>query len=133
MTLRECLDAIVGPGWIGQVESLRQAARRGPLNWYQGQMLKIYARRGILGAEELLRKCLQVGLLKRKSFAEIVKDTPRQDGEASSAWVRRIWDECEKYGTDCPTVLSEELLVKYSGGKNDEVGEKFATSGVTCR
>jgi hypothetical protein len=106
MTLRQCLDSIVGPGWIEEVESLRQAAKRGPLNWYQGQMLKIHARQGILGAQELLQQCLQVGLLKRKRFTEIVKDTPRQDGEASNAWVRRIWDECEKYGTSCPTVLT---------------------------
>jgi hypothetical protein len=128
MTLRECLDSIVSPGWIEQVESLRHAAKRGPLNWYQGQMLKIYARRGILGAPELLRQCLQVGLLKRKSFAGIVKDTPRQDREAPGGWVRRIWDECQRYGTSSRAVLTEKLLLRYSGRKNDDAAREFATS-----
>jgi hypothetical protein len=57
---------------------------------------------------------------KRKRFAEIVKKTPREEGETCVAWVRRIWDQCYIYDTSCPKVLTEELLEKYSqaGAKN---------------
>lgn len=130
MTTKEYLDALFSVGWIEQVESLRQAAKRGPLNWYQGQMLKPFARSQVVGAEELLRQCLQVGLLKRKSFAEIVRATSRREGEPLNVWVRRIWSECEKYGTACPTVITEELLVKYSRGKSEDSEGKFATSAA---
>jgi len=91
-------------------------------------MLKIYARQGILGAQELLQQCLQVGLLKRKSFSEIVKDTPRREDEASDGWMRRIWNECERYGTSCPAVLTEKLLLRYLGRKNGAANQEFATS-----
>ena len=49
-------------------------------------------------------------------------ETPRQEGETPIAWVRRIWDECAKYDTKCPKVLTEELLEKYSqaGAKNQQ-------------
>lgn len=73
MTTEEYLESMISLGWIEQIESLRQAAMRGPLNCYQGQMLKLFARSQVVGAEELLRQCLQVGLLRRKSFAKIVR------------------------------------------------------------
>jgi len=47
-------------------------------------------------------------------FAEIVRETPRQEGETFAAWVRRIWDE--KYDTKCPQSLTDELLEKLSRG-----------------
>ena len=39
-----------------------------------------------------------------------VKETPRQEGETQVSWVRRIWDQCAKFGTRCPDVITEELL-----------------------
>ena len=43
MTVRECLDAIITPGVLAQIESLRRAARRGPLNSWQVKTLKLWA------------------------------------------------------------------------------------------
>jgi hypothetical protein len=57
---------------------------------------------------------LRDGLKKRKRFAEIVKETPRREGEEYGTWVRRIWDECDKYDTNCPTVITEQLLERCS-------------------
>jgi hypothetical protein len=60
---------------------------------------------------------LRDGVMKRKPFKEIVKDTPRQEGETFSSWVGRIWDECEKYDTKTPhVIITEELLEEYSQG-----------------
>lgn len=61
-----------------------------------------------------MQECSRRGVKKRKRFAEIVKETERIEGETSVAWVRRIWDECEKYETKCPDVITEELLVRLS-------------------
>lgn len=44
MTLRECVDAIVTPGILADIESLRRAARRGPLNSWQIKTLKLWAK-----------------------------------------------------------------------------------------
>jgi len=35
------------------------------------------------------------------------KETARRNGETYVAWVRRIWDECEKYDTECPEVMRD--------------------------
>jgi hypothetical protein len=108
MTLRECLDAIITPGLLDQIESIRRDAKRGPLNHYQIQMLKLLAHR-FPEAQELLQKC-SGSALKRRSFSVVVKETRRQEGETQVSWVRRIWDQCAKFGTRCPDVITEELL-----------------------
>ncbi|MGB2666260.1 MAG: hypothetical protein WAK48_19815 [Candidatus Acidiferrum sp.] len=116
MTMRECLDAMVTPRMHDQIERIRQDARRGPLHPGQFKILKLLAKRGFPGAQEVLQKCALAGLKKRKRFAAIVKDTPRHEGEPFGAWVRRIWDECDKYDTTIPTVVTEELLERYARG-----------------
>lgn len=83
--------------------------KRGPLHPTEFKILKIYAKEGFAGAQELIEKCLSVGLKKRKPFAEIVRETPRRDGEPLRLWVRRIWDRCEDYDTECPTASAEVL------------------------
>jgi len=83
---------------------------------YDIKVLKIFAR-AFPEAQELLQKCLQNGIKKRKRFAVIVRETPRQEGEAYIAWVHRIRDQCAKYDTTKrPTVITEELLERYSQG-----------------
>jgi DNA-binding transcriptional MocR family regulator len=116
MTLRECVHAIVTPGLLDQIERIRQDAKRGPLHRAQFRMLKLLAKQGFPGAQDVLQKCASAGLKKRKHFAEIVKETPRKAGETYVAWVRRIWDQCAKYETTYPAVITEELLQKYSQG-----------------
>jgi len=102
----------VGSVLRDQLEQLKQEARRGPLNHYQIKMLKLLAR-NFPEAQELLPTCSQ-GSLKKKSFRKIVMDTPRLEGESNVAWVRRIWDECVKYGARCPQVIRVERLEKWS-------------------
>jgi DNA-binding transcriptional MocR family regulator len=86
MTLRECVDAIITPGLLDQIESIRQDAKRGPLNHYQIKMLKLLARQ-FPEAQELLQKC-SGSALKRKSFSVVVKETQRQEGETQVSCVR---------------------------------------------
>lgn len=105
---------MVMPALVKNFEEIRQNAERGPLHPAQFKMLKIYAKEEFPGAEELVQKCLFVGLKKKKLFAEIVRDTPRQEGESSIAWVRRIWEHCSKYVTKCPKIITVELLERYS-------------------
>jgi len=114
MTIRECPGRLDRPGVLDQIESFRQEAKRGPLHPAQFQMLKIFAKQGFPRAQELLQKRAQIGVKKQKRFAEIVKETLRQEGEASLPWMRRILDECTKYDTNVPTIISEELLEKLS-------------------
>jgi hypothetical protein len=110
---RALIDSIL----LNQIENIKREAKRGRLNRLQFKMVKIFAKQGFPGAEELLLKCLRDGLKKTKPFADIVKETPRQEGEACGAWVRRIWNQCDKYDTNCPTVITEELLQKLSRGR----------------
>jgi hypothetical protein len=99
---------------LDNLEKIRQAAKRGPLHRTQFQVVKLLAKQGFPGAQDVLQKCSRVGLKKSKRFADIVKDTPRQESEPCGVWVRRIWDECEKYDTKYPEELTEELLERYS-------------------
>jgi hypothetical protein len=112
MTMRESLDTLVVPELLDQIENIRQEAKRGRLNWAHVKILKIWARH-FPQAREVLEKYSQ-SALPRKRFMEIVKGTPRLEGDADVAWVRRIWDECAKYGTDCPSVITEEMVRKWS-------------------
>jgi hypothetical protein len=96
-----------------QIERLKKESERRPLCWQEIKVLKIFAR-DFPEAQELLQKCPQVGQKSRKSFRQIVKETPRRKRETCVSWVRRIWDECANYDTKCPEVLTEELLEKLS-------------------
>ena len=60
MTMREYYDAIIIPGLLGQLEELKQEAKRGPLNSYQVKMLNLFAKQGFSGAKEILEKCRQM-------------------------------------------------------------------------
>jgi hypothetical protein len=112
MTMPELLDTIIAPGMPDHIEKIRQEAKRGRLNWAHVKMLQIWARH-FPQAKEVLEKYSQ-SALPRKSFREIVKGTPRLEAETDNAWGRRIWDECIKYGTEPPDVITEEMVRKWS-------------------
>ena len=116
---RAGIRAMLLPALLDTLERLKQEAKRGPLHPAQIKMAKLFARSGYPGAQELLQECLRVGPKKPKRFAEIVKETPRQEGEAFIAWARRIHDQCARYVTKYPTVVTEELLEKCSRGKRE--------------
>jgi len=119
---RAGVHAITGSMLHGLLERLERDAKCGPLHPAQFKIVKMLSKQGFPGAQDLLQKCSQVGVKERKRFAEIVKETPRQEGEEYGAWVRRIWDECDKYDTNCPTVITEQLLERcsQSRAKNPE-------------
>ena len=108
------MRARAGSVLLDELKTLKQEAGRGPLHPAQFKTAKIFVQRGFPGAQEILQKSLQDGLKKRKRFADIVKETPRQESETDTAWVRRIWDQCAQYDTKCPAVITEELLQKLS-------------------
>jgi hypothetical protein len=110
MTVRECLDVLVAPGLLDQIENIRQEAKRRRLNWAHVKILNIWARH-FPHAKEILEKYSQ-SALPRKRFMEIVKGTPRLESETDVAWVRSIWDQCAKYGTECPSVITEGMVRK---------------------
>jgi hypothetical protein len=109
---RAAIRAQVLPMLLKTIEGIKQEAKRGPLHSAQIKTLKMFAKQGFPEAQKILEKCPRVK--KRKRFAEIVRETPRQEGETLNAWVQRIWDQCDKYETNCPTVITEELLQKIS-------------------
>jgi hypothetical protein len=113
---RTIVQSLVAPYLLALFDLIKREAKCGPLHRCQFETLEMFARRNYPGAQELLQRCLQVGLKKKKRFAEIVKDTSRLEDEPYGSWVRRIWDECEKYDTNCPTKITIELLEKYSRG-----------------
>lgn len=86
---RAYIRSRIGACLINILEKIKQEAKRGPLD-----------------------RCQQ-----RKRFEDVVRETPRREGETFVSWIRRIWDECEKYDTTHrPTVITEELLERYSRG-----------------
>jgi hypothetical protein len=77
--------------YFHQATEIRTRAHaRGRLHPAQIKMARLFARNGYPGAQELLQKCLQVGPKKTKRFAEIVKQTPSQEGEAFIPWARDL-------------------------------------------
>ena len=112
---RAAMRATAVPMLLETIERVRQDTERRPLYRQEIRVLKILARQ-FPEAQEVLRKRSRDGLMKRKRFAEIVKETPREEGETCPACVRHIWDQCAKYDTKCPKVLTEELLEEYSQG-----------------
>lgn len=108
---RAAMRATVGPMLLETIERMKHDSERRPLSRQEIIVIKILARQ-FPDAHEVLQKCSRQAVMKRKRFAEIVRETPREEGETPIAWVRRIWDQCAKYDTKCPKVLTEELLEK---------------------
>jgi len=112
---RAAIRTMVGPLLLDTIESIKVETERRPLCWQEIKMLKMLARQ-FPEAHELLQTRSQDGPMKRRRFVEIVKETPRREGETCIAWVRRIWDQCAIYDTKCPKFLTEALLEKCSQG-----------------
>jgi hypothetical protein len=118
---RAATRATVGPMLLETIERMKKDSEGRPLYRQEIKALKILACQ-FPEAHEVLQQRSRDGVMKRKRFAEIVKETPRQEGETYTLWVRRIWDQCAKYDTKCPAVITEELLQKclQGGAKNQK-------------
>ena len=55
----EAFHAMVSSVLLDTLDRLKRESKRGPLNWHQIKMLKVLARSGFSGAQELLQKCSQ--------------------------------------------------------------------------
>jgi hypothetical protein len=110
---RAAIRATAGYNLRDVIDRMKKDSERRPLVWQEIKALKLFSRQ-FPEARELLQSCSHESRKQRKLFAVIVKETPRQKGETYVTWVRRIWDECDKYETKCPTIISEELLQNLS-------------------
>jgi hypothetical protein len=100
---------------------IRADAELGPVHPAQLKMARQCAESDLPGAQEVVQKCLAAGIKKRKTFKQVVRETPRRPGETTLFWVRRIWDECRKYDTtNRPSVITEELLERYSRSSSND-------------
>jgi hypothetical protein len=128
---RAAMRVTVRPMLLETIKRMNQDSERRPLCRQEIKALKVLARQ-FPEAQEVLQKCSRKAVMKRKRFAEIVQETPRQEGETPIAWVRRIWDQCAKYDTKCPKVLTEELLEEYSqgGAKNQQNNLPASSAGA---
>lgn len=112
---RAHIQTLAVPPMLALLEAIKRETKRGPLDRCQFKTLELFARANYQGAAELLLKCQQVGVKQRKPFGDVVRETLRREGEPSVFWIRRIWDECEKYDiTHRPAVITEDLLERYS-------------------
>ncbi len=120
MTMRECLDAIITPVWLDKIEELRQAAKRGPLNHWQIKELKLFAKPGLPGAQEILARCRQMTPEEERQaraseraahFAQTIERI-RRDGERGPL----CWQDVErlKYFARRKCVEAKELLEKHA-------------------
>jgi hypothetical protein len=64
---RALIQALVAPSLLDTFESIKREAKRGPLNRHQIKMIKLFARNGFPGAQELLQKCSQCTVKDRKN------------------------------------------------------------------
>ena len=64
---RAALRAMVISAILDTLERLKQEARRGPLHPAQFKMVKILAKQGFPGAQELLQRCLQSRMTNQKN------------------------------------------------------------------
>ena len=111
---RESIKSILMSASLDSLTRIKQDAERGPILRVQLKIVQMLAKHSVPGADEVLEMCRAAGLKKRKSFAVIVRQTQRMVGEAPAAWMRRIWDECSKYDTNVPSVISVEQLEELS-------------------
>ena len=123
MTMRECCEAILTPGILHQIEKLRREAKRGPLDHWQIQTLKLYAKQ-FSGAKEILGKCRQMTPQEERQAR--VSERAASFAAAATKTIKRInrdgmrgplcWQDIERLRHLARRKYPEakELLEKYS-------------------
>jgi AraC-like DNA-binding protein len=107
---------------LEKIARLGQKARRGPLHSLEVKLLQDLGKRGFPNALEIASTCRRK---QKKTFTAIVRETRRQTGETPREWVRRIYDECNKYETRVPDLIEFDQLVRMSHRKETNVLEKY--------
>ncbi len=93
---RAAIRAMVAPALLNNLELIKQDARRGPLNRHQIKMLKLFARNGYPGAQELLQKCSQADEPKRKKMEvsseqqRLMKTLPKAAARRYEHWLASL-------------------------------------------
>jgi hypothetical protein len=130
MTMRECCDAIITPGFFQQVEKLRQAARRGPLNRDQIKMLKMLASRGpwAEGAKEILAKCRQMTPEEEKQARAFERKA--MFSSAALNHVERIKRAAERGPLPWRDIEILKILARRKCAEAKELLEKYSKSAL---
>jgi transcriptional regulator with XRE-family HTH domain len=144
MTMRECCDAIITPGFFRKIEELRREANRGPLNHWQIETLKMLTRQGFSGAKEILGTCRQMTPGEERQ----ARASERAAGFAAAAakTIKRIeqdgargplcWQDIErlKYLARRKYPEAKELLEKYSQTAEPKPKlELYSQAAVPCK
>lgn len=114
----QMLRAMAMLSMLGDVKKIEIQALDGPLHPADFKILEMYSRAGVPGAQKLLLRREEIGVKRKKPFAQIVRKTPRLEGETPVDWMRRIWDVCDKYDTNVPRVMTLERLERLSRSKS---------------
>lgn len=107
--IRESLLFQIRDTLHGVIDKVEERLEQGSVYSHDIKMLRMLASKGFPRAQELLDKRPKVK--PKKKFSTLVLETPRQESEAFTDWVRRIWGQYEKYEmVDTPGTISEEFL-----------------------
>jgi len=127
MTMRECLDAIITPGFLDKVEELRREAKRGPLNSHQIKMLKLFARQ-FPEAQEILQKCRQMTPEEERQARAAEKAT--MFTAATLKNIERIKQEAERGPLPWRDIEILKILARRKCAGAKELLEKYLKSAL---
>ena len=131
MTVRECLDAFITPGVLRQIEELGQAARRGPLNRHQVQILKLYGRAGSPGAKranQILEKCRQMTPEEEKQSR--AAERRAMFASAVRKHIARIRQEAERGPLPWRDIQILKALARGKCGEAKELLQKYSKTAL---
>jgi hypothetical protein len=131
MTMRECLDVIITPEWLDQIEKLRQAACRGPLNRHQVQMLKLFAKQGLPGAKKakaILENCRQMTAQEEQQARAAEKAT--MFAAAAVKNIERIKQEAERGPLPWRDIEILKILARRKCAGAKELLQKYSKSAL---
>ena len=128
MTLRECCDAMITPGFFRKIEELRLAAKRGPLNHWDIKMLNLLAKRGFTGAKEVLAKCRQMTPEEEKQARAAEKAA--MFAAAAVKNIERIKQEAERGPLSWRDIEILKILARRKSAEAKELLEKYSKSAL---
>lgn len=128
MTMRECCDAIIVPGFLRKIEKLRLEAKRGPLNHRQIKMLTMFAKQGYSGAKEILGTCRQMTPQEERQ----ARASERVAGFAAAAikTIKRIQQEAERAPLCWQDIERLKYFARHKCAEAKELLEKYAKSAL---
>jgi hypothetical protein len=131
MTMRECLDVIITPKLLDQIEKLRQAAKRGPLNHWQIKELKLFAKQGLPGAKEakeILENCRQMTPQEERQARASERNAMFTSAALSN--IERIKQEAERGPLPWRDIEILKILARRKCAGAKELLQKYSKSAL---